>query len=104
MNYLVSITSQGQISIPAKIRRKLGLYEFDKAYVKEEGGRVIVEPVADLLKLKGILKHKAIKGKSIDTISKITGQNVLNLIGGNVAPARLKCAFLALEAVKKLKT
>ena len=71
MNYLVSITSQGQISIPAKIRRKLGLYEFDKAYVKEEGGRVIVEPVADLLKLKGILKHKAIKGKSIDEIIKL---------------------------------
>lgn len=46
---------------------------------------------------------EAIKGKSIDTISRITGKDVLSLIGGNVAPARLKCAFLALEAVKKLE-
>jgi len=41
-------------------------------------------------------------GKSAKQIEKITGQDVLGLIGGNVAPARLKCAFLALEAVKKL--
>lgn len=45
---------------------------------------------------------EAIKGKSISKLSEITGQDVLGLIGGPVAPARLKCAFLALEAVKKL--
>lgn len=45
---------------------------------------------------------EAIKGKSVAKISEITGQDVLSLIGGNVAPARLKCAFLALEAVRKL--
>jgi|SRR3989344_5531018 len=45
---------------------------------------------------------EAILGKSAKQIEKITGQDVLGLIGGNVAPARLKCAFLALEAVKKL--
>lgn len=46
----------------------------------------------------------AIKGKRVSIISRITGQDVLGLIGGNVAPARLKCAFLALEAVKKIAT
>ena len=45
---------------------------------------------------------EAIKGKSIKAISKITGQDVLGFIGGSVAPARLKCAFLALEALKRL--
>lgn len=49
------------------------------------------------------LLSEAIKGKSIKSIEKITGQDILGLIGGNVAPARLKCAFLALEAVRKLK-
>lgn len=44
-----------------------------------------------------------IKGKSVSVISKITGEDVLELLGGAVAPARLKCAFLALEAVRKLK-
>ena len=44
----------------------------------------------------------AIRGKSVSAISKITGQDVLKLMGGPIAPARLKCAFLALEAIKKL--
>lgn len=45
---------------------------------------------------------EAIKGKKVSSVKKITGQNVLKLIGGNVAPARLKCVFLSLEAIKKL--
>jgi|SRR3989344_8072171 len=46
---------------------------------------------------------EAIKGKPASVLSKITGEDVFKLIGGPVAPARLKCAFLALEAVRKLK-
>ena len=44
-----------------------------------------------------------IRNKKISTLSKITGEDVLELIGGPVAPARLKCAFLALEAVRKIQ-
>ena len=43
-----------------------------------------------------------IRNKKISALSKITGEDVLKLIGGKVAPARLKCAFLALEAVRKI--
>jgi len=43
-----------------------------------------------------------IRNKKISTLSKVTGEDVLKLIGGSVAPARLKCAFLALEAVRKI--
>jgi len=46
---------------------------------------------------------EAIKGKSVKAISKITGHDVLGLVGGSIAPARLKCAFLSLEAIRKLK-
>lgn len=56
MTYIVSITSQGQISIPAKLRRKLGLDKHKKALVSEEKGKLIVEPVKDLLELRGSLK------------------------------------------------
>src|SRR3989344_1903372 len=45
-----------------------------------------------------------IKGKSISYLSRLTGKDVLVLIGGSVAPARLKCVFLPLEAIKKLAT
>jgi len=45
---------------------------------------------------------EVIKSKRVKELEKITGNDVLKLIGGSVAPARLKCAFLALEAVRKI--
>lgn len=68
MIYSVSITSQGQISIPAKIRRKLGLKKKGRALVSEEDGKIIVKPVVDFMDLVGSLHDKAIKGKTIDEI------------------------------------
>ncbi|MBI2326852.1 AbrB/MazE/SpoVT family DNA-binding domain-containing protein [Candidatus Curtissbacteria bacterium] len=56
MSYIVSITSQGQISIPAKIRRELGLDKKKKALVTVKEGNIVVEPVKDLLELRGSLK------------------------------------------------
>lgn len=56
MVYSVSITSQGQISIPAKIRRQLGLSKISKAIVSVANGKMIVEPVKDFLELAGSLK------------------------------------------------
>lgn len=56
MTYTVSITSQGQISIPAKFRKKLGLKKYTKAFVTEQDGKLIVEPVKDFLELAGSLK------------------------------------------------
>ena len=37
------ITSRGQITIPAEIRKKLGVKEGDKVVFLEENGRVIIE-------------------------------------------------------------
>ena len=45
---------------------------------------------------------EAIFGKPVSALAKITGRDVLKMIGGSVGPARLKCAFLSLEAVKKI--
>lgn len=45
---------------------------------------------------------EAIKGKSVGELEKLTGEDVLKLLGGSVAPARLKCAFLPLEAIRKI--
>lgn len=56
MTYMVSITSQGQISIPAKFRRELGLNKRKKALVSVEDKKLIVEPVKDFLELRGSLK------------------------------------------------
>jgi len=56
MTYTVSITSQGQISIPAPLRRKLGLEKHKKALVSEKNGELTIKPVKDLLELRGSLK------------------------------------------------
>ena len=45
---------------------------------------------------------EAILDKPVSALAKITGHDVLKMIGGSVGPARLKCAFLSLEAVKKI--
>lgn len=56
MTYMVSITSQGQLSLPAKVRRELGFSKTRQAIVSVEAGKVTIEPVKDLLELAGSLK------------------------------------------------
>ena len=61
MTYTVSITSQGQLSIPISIRRELGFNTFKKGIVTVVDGKVIIEPIKDLLSLKGSLKSSSVK-------------------------------------------
>lgn len=56
MTYVLSVTSQGQISIPAKLRRKYGINTNSKVILSEELDKLTLEPVADFLSLKGSLK------------------------------------------------
>ncbi len=56
MTYTVSITSQGQISIPASLRRKIGLAKSGRALVTEKEGKLVIEPIKDFLELRGALK------------------------------------------------
>lgn len=56
MSHIVSITSQGQINLPAKLRREIGLQKPGRAFISAEKGKIIVEPVKDILELAGSLK------------------------------------------------
>lgn len=56
MVYTVAVTSQGQISIPVDVQKKLGFKKNGKASLKVEGSGIVVEPVADFLNLKGSLQ------------------------------------------------
>ena len=56
MTNIVSITSQGQISIPAKMRRQLGLDKTKKALISVHDDRILVEPVRDFIEMGGTLK------------------------------------------------
>ncbi len=80
MIYTVSITSQGQISIPAKIRRQLGLSTKKKALISVEDGKMVVEPVKDFLEFGGSLHAKAIKGKTIEEIIELEEEAVAQAV------------------------
>ena len=43
---LAKITTRGQITIPAEIRKKLGVRDGDKVIFLEENGRVVIENAA----------------------------------------------------------
>lgn len=79
--YTVSITSQGQISIPASLRRKLGLNISTKALVSEKDGKVIIEPIKDLLELGGSLETKK---------NPLSGQQVSDFFATSVVESYIK--------------
>jgi AbrB family looped-hinge helix DNA binding protein len=56
MLYTVSITSQGQITIPSQIRKLLGFSKKSKAVVFVDQNRMILKPVEDVLDLVGSIK------------------------------------------------
>jgi len=41
-----------------------------------------------------------IKGKSVDEVAKMTSADILELLGIEISPARLKCALLSLETMQ----
>jgi nitrogen fixation NifU-like protein len=43
---------------------------------------------------------EAIEGKSLEEVKRMTREDVLELIGLDLGPVRLKCALLALKTLK----
>lgn len=70
MTYTVTITSQGQISIPIAIRRQLGLEKNSRALVSEEDGKLTIKPVKDFLEMRGSIKtnKKPLSNAELDDV------------------------------------
>ncbi|OGG29850.1 hypothetical protein A3A63_04220 [Candidatus Gottesmanbacteria bacterium RIFCSPLOWO2_01_FULL_46_9] len=64
--YTVSITSQGQMSIPADLRRQLGLEKTRKAIVHADGRKLVIEPVRDILDFCGIFASKKKSSRAVE--------------------------------------
>lgn len=58
MNYFVNITSQGQISIPVKLRRKYGMDKAGKVIVRDVDNAIVLTPSGDIDSLMGSLHTK----------------------------------------------
>lgn len=68
MEMFINITSQGQISIPANIRRSLGFSK--KILVRTFENKLVLEPAPDVLSLEGSLILNAKKSRNIKNIIK----------------------------------
>ncbi len=50
---LATISSKGQLTLPAKARRELGLRQHGRVSVEVRKGEMIIKPAPDLLALQG---------------------------------------------------
>lgn len=80
MQQIVSITSQGQITLPASMRRLMALDRYKKALVKIEEEKIVIEPVVDFLSLKGALKNKSKKNQNINKIIQLEENIIARMI------------------------
>jgi AbrB family looped-hinge helix DNA binding protein len=57
MSEMVTVTSKGQLVIPAKLRKKHGIRKGTRVSVREEGTRLILQPITPeyIHSLRGIL-------------------------------------------------
>jgi AbrB family looped-hinge helix DNA binding protein len=51
---MVSITAQGQLSLPAKVRQQFGLHKATKAIIAVENNKITLTPVSDIFSLRGV--------------------------------------------------
>lgn len=68
MNVFATITGQGQLTIPAKFRRRLGFTVPTKVVIREEENRLVIEGVPDIFSGKGMFANRAMKGMSMEKI------------------------------------
>lgn len=70
MTYTLAVTSQGQVSIPAKVRKLWGLLGRGQITFTLQGKKAIVEPSVDLLDYVKTLKRNpnVNKGLTLDQI------------------------------------
>ena len=56
--YTSTLTSKGQATIPAPIRRRFGIEPGQKIFFEEKNGDIVIKPHIDISELRGSLKPK----------------------------------------------
>lgn len=79
MNQTVQLTSQGQISIPSKMRKQLKIQAPGRVTLTLKNDRIEVKPVVDILALGGVLHKYAIKNKSPEEIRKLEKEAIAQM-------------------------
>ena len=67
---LATITSKGQTTIPREIRERFNLQPGDKIlFLINEAGRIEIQPMVDIVALKGLLKRPGAKSVSVEEMA-----------------------------------
>lgn len=61
----IHVSEKGQVTLPAKLRRKLGIKPKSMVVVEERGEEIVLRPIKSIMDLSGIL-HEYAKGKTTD--------------------------------------
>lgn len=92
MNYIASITSQGQLTIPKPLRDKYGIKKTARAFITDLGNKkfeVKTYTDADFWALEGILKDTPVakknRGKPLQQIIDEENEAIQQAIANNVA-------------------
>lgn len=51
MQFITTVTQKGQVTLPKKMRDKLGIHKYDRVYLKIERNVVKIQPAKDILDL-----------------------------------------------------
>jgi len=71
----VTITRKGQVTIPAKIRKKLKLTEGSRVNVRLEGNKIIIEPITSIFDLAGSGSKDVNPEELKEILNKMRGKN-----------------------------
>ena len=71
---IVTVTSKGQIAIPAKTRKRMGIEKGTRLYVEERGDEIVMKPVtpefldrtAGILRGSVSLSRKLLESRALD--------------------------------------
>jgi len=85
---MAKITVKGQVTIPKKIRKMLGIESGDWIIFSVEGGKAMIYPVkGTLLELKGSLKPKKVP-ENLDEVREEVKRNIAGRVIYNACWAR----------------
>jgi len=74
---LVTVSSKGRITLPAKIRKELGIRSKDKVRLIVRNNQIIIKPQRSFRELRGIISSK--KGDLRKTIRDAAARHVMDM-------------------------
>jgi AbrB family looped-hinge helix DNA binding protein len=72
----IAVTRKSQVTIPADIRKKLGLQEGMRVTIWEEGGKVVMKPLPSILSMAGSGSGKASPGEMKKMLDKLREEDL----------------------------